>query len=701
MDESLAYLLKIIFNDSKKIYPSTKLNIINQFENSGINNSKYLIAQKVNAAFLILLTEENDEYIKKALKFLLNVYKKEQWNKLIRFYIEGLLEIIKEIDAYKNVNRSLLDNINRFANELKNATEPIEHKEFYRQLQKIFFPEGAELWDEYRWAEQLENLRKKRMVTITKLNPNPITQPAKEILFTSNILATIPINAKGIAKLKIDEKFKEKLLRIINEKQKYWYDHPIPVGIQPEQNEVIYGLRGLNEMVRFEKEQGNIEKNDKISCVLSISTTHDGLHDFIREYFESELRNNVRLEHLDVYMFTEGDTRKIVKEVLEPLAELFLPEKESELLIDVFGVDGEYGRHYTFLKAIAAFWQVFINRDIRATFKIDLDQVFPQEELVKQTGHSALEHFKTKLWGAKAIDYWGNEIELGLIAGSLVNLNDISKSLFYPDVQLPTPFIPQADEIIFCSKLTQAFSTQAEMMTRYNSETIDGKRKAIQRIHVTGGTTGILINSLRRYRPFTPSIIGRAEDQAFLFSVLYDKKPYLRYLHKPGLIMRHDKNNFAQDAINAAETGKIVGDYLRILLFSKYAQSLPWSVSKIKEQVDPFTGCFISLIPVTISLLRFATKVALLFEDQEITKAYEFQKMGSERIGKILNFFNDKSNYLKEIYQKEKIAWGIYYDILDMAEKALKENDEKVLTLQKRAVSIVKNCKIKLQDGLL
>ena len=60
MDESLAYLLKIIFNDSKKIYPSTKLNIINQFENSGINNSKYLIAQKVNAAFLILLTEEND-----------------------------------------------------------------------------------------------------------------------------------------------------------------------------------------------------------------------------------------------------------------------------------------------------------------------------------------------------------------------------------------------------------------------------------------------------------------------------------------------------------------------------------------------------------------------------------------------------------------------------------------------------------------
>ena len=97
----------------------------------------------------------------------------------------------------------------------------------------------------------------------------------------------------------------------------------------------------------------------------------------------------------------------------------------------------------------------------------------------------------------------------------------------------------------------------------------------------------------------------------------------------------------------------------------------------------------------------FATKVALLFEDQEITKAYEFQKMGSERIGKILNFFNDKSNYLKEIYQKEKIAWGIYYDILDMAEKALKENDEKVLSLQKRAVSIVKNCKIKLQDGLL
>ncbi len=67
----------------------------------------------------------------------------------------------------------------------------------------------------------------------------------------------------------------------------------------------------------------------------------------------------------------------------------------------MFGVDGEYGRHYSFLKAIAAFWQVLIDPSKRGTFKIDLDQVFPEEELKKETGKCAFEHFRNPLWGGR------------------------------------------------------------------------------------------------------------------------------------------------------------------------------------------------------------------------------------------------------------------------------------------------------------
>lgn len=59
-------------------------------------------------------------------------------------------------------------------------------------------------------------------------------------------------------------------------------------------------------------------------------------------------------------------------------------------LKEVFGVDGEYGRHYSFLKAIAPLWQIIADRRKIGTFKIDLDQVFPENELAGETGNLLL-----------------------------------------------------------------------------------------------------------------------------------------------------------------------------------------------------------------------------------------------------------------------------------------------------------------------
>jgi len=530
------------------------------------------------------------------------------------------------------------------------------------------------------------------------LNPKPINDPVQEMVFTSNILLSIPLNS-NFQNLKLPDNLKQHLKNIMDEKQRYWYDHPIPLGIEPEKNEVLYGLAGLSEMLEYEKSRGNAKSNDKLDCLLSVSVTHEGLQDIAKEYLRHEIDKSDKIKDLNVFIFTEKETIKITNEIILPIAKKFLDVDEEQLnsLQNVLGVDGEYGRHYSFLKAITAFWQVFVNTETKGTFKIDLDQVFPNDELIEQSKASVFEHFKSPLWGAKGQDAHGNSIDLSMIAGALVNESDINKSLFFPDVRFPAETEINPDEHVFYSKLPQALSTEAEMMKKYNSSNIDGKNSVLSRVHVTGGTNGILIDALRKYRPFTPSFIGRAEDQAYLMSVLYDGSEYLRYLHKSGLIMRHDKHSFAGEAIKSAETGKIIGDYIRILLFSFYAKMLPWSVNRIKSELDPFTGCFISKIPFTIVYLRFVLLISYLFNtenENNINKAIELMKNGTPRLLELINNLDNESNIYYQKYLNERKGWNLFYDVLDVAEKKINSKNEWMQKIKELAQNIIKDAKI-------
>jgi hypothetical protein len=654
-------------------------------------SSDVSISRKINAAFLMLLINKDALLTKKA-QDVFNKYRiDEYWSNVIRFYETSLKKIEKEIS----------DNIfsdSEYGVKLKELSDEISHNmhqkfsnKLVNKIYELFFPEGFGLENIEDRKNAVDRLRNKRKIKISGLNPQPITEPVDQILFTSNILATVPLDEWDYNKLELSVDIRRKLDTIINEKQKYWYDHPIPLGISPEKNEVIYGLRGLNEMVDFEKSNGRIPRNSKLTCLLSASTTHNGLHEIIKDYFAYELKKNDQFNNLEIYIFTEIDTDIITEEILIPLINKFQPDCSKDILFKIFGVDGEYGRHYSFLKAVAAFWQVFINPDIKATFKIDLDQVFPQQVLVNETGNSALDHFKTSLWGAKGIDSSGNEVELSMIAGALVNQNDIDRSLFTPDVKFSDKIFSNPESVFFNSKIPQALSTEAEMMMRYKNEKVD---EVIQRIHVTGGTNGILIDALRKHRPFTPSLIGRAEDQSYLLSVLFKHRPALRYLHKPGLIMRHDKHAFAAETIAAAATGKIIGDYIRILIFSAYARALPWDINQVKSEINPFTGSFVSPIPMTIVSLRFAFKVLELSEKSDDDFLLEFQKTGSERLLEWFNKLNDNNNLFSELYKKELEGWNVYYDLLDIAEKKLKQGDEYVLKLKSKAIKLVENCLI-------
>jgi len=688
MIKHFEFIISKLFDSVENENPFCIFDPSGQFD---VSSDDYINTIKsLNASFLISLAGSSNIASARAEGFLKRMAKSSEWADLADFYLAGKKLILNEIESVCAQHPDFTNRLKRLYNWLSYKGSRNNAEEITEKIWSVFFPEGTGI-NEAR-QEQIDRLRAKRTVRITSLNASPLTDPGKQLLFTSNVLLTVPDESMKPDGLALSKNLKQKIFQAAREKQAYWYDHPIQIGVKPELNEIFYGLHGLSEAVEFERSRGNMP-GGRMACVLSVSVTHKGLQQLAKRYLEEETSRSQGFKNIEVYVFTEADTKSLVEEILLPAAAHYMGHDSAGELFDVFGVDGDYGRHYSFLKSIAAFWNVLIDPEIKATFKIDLDQVFPQKELVEQSKATAFEHFKTALWGAHGVDSEGRPTELGLIAGALVNEKDISNSLFTPDIAFQDKELSSEDKVFF-SRLPQALSTEAEIMTHYTSNNLDGRKTCIQRIHVTGGTNGILVDSLRKHRPFTPSFIGRAEDQAYILSVLLNPEESLAYVHKDGLIMRHDKEAFAQDAIKAASSGKLVGDYIRILFFSEYARVLSNDVSKLKNVVDPFTGCFISMIPTTVVFLRFCLKAASFFANEKNKQGTEFVTMGAPRIQSSLNFVAGENSLLRQSYNRERLGWDLYYDVMASIEEGLKEQDPFALALRNKAKDIIRQCLI-------
>ncbi len=471
---------------------------------------------------------------------------------------------------------------------------------------------------------QLKNLKKAKL---------QLTQPESELLLSSNILISPPIDAKS---KNIPPQYLREALNFARKEQNYWYDHPISIDASIEENEILYGLQKLDEAIDFEKNRGIIKPHAKISMILSISVTHIGMEELAERYVADLINENLRIKNLNLYLFNEIRCREIISTIC--------PNQEKAY--SVFGVNGSYGRHFSFLKAMLAIWNKAINSKIKFTFKIDLDQVFDQDFLVNQTGKTAMQLLCNPYWGGLATDSNGKIVDLGMIAGGLINQSDASKGDFIPDVKRPNAQEILSDvssKRIFCSQWPQSISTEAE---------IGCLRNDFQRVHVTGGTTGICLDSLIKWRPFTPTFISRAEDQAFALSA-FKENTYLCHLHAPGLIMRHDKNSFAGRAIANATNSKAIGDIERILLFSNYANILSVERSKVSEHVWPFTSSFINENPEILAGLIFALDGASIGADYVVE--------GSKRLLSTMQFCRAE---IKTQLDCEIEGWKLYYDNL-------------------------------------
>ena len=166
------------------------------------------------------------------------------------------------------------------------------------------------------------------------------------------------------------------------------------------------------------------------------------------------------------------------------------------------------------------------------------------------------------------------------------------------------------------------------------------------------------------------------------------------YIHTDGLIMRHDKEAFAQEAIKEAQTGKIIGDYLRMLYYSAYANILSGDETEIKKLTDPFTGAFISRIPITIVYLRFALKAASLFASGKEIEGVELVTNGAKRLAKVIGKLEHNSEELRKQCESERAGWNLYYDILEMIERALRDGDDFALNLRLKSRKIMQDCAV-------
>ena len=476
-------------------------------------------------------------------------------------------------------------------------------------------------------------IKKRRRLSLITPPSMPMTDPARELLFTTNALLSPPLDPSSVH---LPPSLRRQAQQFASRPQSFWYDHPVPLDASPVENEILHGLSKLDEALAQEVAMCSLAPGARIDLAMSISVTHEGMEELASHYVSDLIATHLNLRHLRVFLFDESRCRQIVEHLCP----------SDAAAADVFGVNGAYGRHYSLLKAVLLLWQMAVNPQVRFTFKIDLDQVFDQAALLAQTGRSALQLIANPLWGGSAVDHAGRQVDLGMLAGGLVNEADATHGLYIPDVPRPRTDLvtaPLTSRRLFCPQWPQAISTEAEILQ---------KDSGYQRIHVTGGTTVVTAEALRAWRPFTPGFINRAEDQAYAIAALKEES-YLSHLHADGLIMRHDKQAFAGRSIAHASTGKAIGDIERLLLFSRYAELHGSGLAAVRDHLWPFTSCFVHPDAGTLARLIFALDGA--------ARGGRFVAEGAPRLMRCMNFCDLG---MERQLQHEQAGWQTIYGTL-------------------------------------
>ncbi len=157
-----------------------------------------------------------DNHSDREIRKFLNILMGEE-SKNVTFLEKAAGMIQKEWDS---LTESDPEYQTRMENLLRNSSH-LTQEEKEEALLNFFFPEF--LFAGGNPDDQIEAIRKRRTLKIRSLNPDPIQNPSEEIIFTSNVLLTVPPE-KYYPRL--TDQMSERARSVACEEQKFWFDHP-------------------------------------------------------------------------------------------------------------------------------------------------------------------------------------------------------------------------------------------------------------------------------------------------------------------------------------------------------------------------------------------------------------------------------------------------------------------------------------------
>ncbi len=183
------------------------------------------IPRNLNAAFFITLSGSSLSH--PATGYLATMERDSRWGAVAGVYLQAIDAIEKEITRAGDDDAWLakaMGDLTDYLASHPDMSDPGTVERFHR----VFFPEAVGLEEEGSGGreEAVLALRGKRWVSIDQLNPSPVSEPHREVLFTSNVLLTLPLHEEQFASLSPD--LRNKVEAVSGEEQRHWYDHPTP-----------------------------------------------------------------------------------------------------------------------------------------------------------------------------------------------------------------------------------------------------------------------------------------------------------------------------------------------------------------------------------------------------------------------------------------------------------------------------------------
>ncbi|MEC8269276.1 MAG: hypothetical protein VX013_03620, partial [Pseudomonadota bacterium] len=111
-------------------------------------------------------------------------------------------------------------------------------------LWQYFCPPAAEA-DRDAQNMAAEIIRRRRLSSVEPAR-HPLRDPATELLFTTNALISPPLEPDSP---NIPPALRAEARRFAEQPQDFWYDHPVPLDAAPAENEILYGLAKLDDVL--------------------------------------------------------------------------------------------------------------------------------------------------------------------------------------------------------------------------------------------------------------------------------------------------------------------------------------------------------------------------------------------------------------------------------------------------------------------